>query len=61
MHPSDGLKAASELRRLVAVSADPHPVLRCTTPCSVVGASIYLGAEHNTHAVCSECTTITCF
>lgn len=35
MHPSDNLEAASELRRLVAVSADPHTAVHCTTPCTV--------------------------
>lgn len=35
MHPSDNLEAASELRRLVAVSADPPPVVHCTAPCAV--------------------------
>lgn len=37
MHPRDNLKAASELHRLGAVSADPHP-----SPCTalVVGATL---------------------
>lgn len=43
MHPRDNLKAASELHRLGAVSADPHPS-PCTalhhTPCTVVGATL---------------------
>lgn len=40
MQPRDNLKAGSELRRLVAVSADPHPSLHCTTSCTAVGASL---------------------
>lgn len=41
MHPRDNLKAASELHRLGAVSADPHP-----SPCTALHHTLHGSRSH---------------